>query len=88
MVRAQLASGASAEREWARPWPHAGTRLRPGRPAGLVHHGGLIPTSYEAFIFSYNSDDGGNYSASEERTFSRTCKSRVLCRYREYLGPR
>ena len=25
--------------------------------------------------------DGGKYSASEERTFSRTCKSRVLCRY-------
>ena len=22
----------------ARPWPHAGTRLRPGRLAGLVHH--------------------------------------------------
>ena len=32
VVRAKLASCASA-REWARPWPHAGTRLRHGRPA-------------------------------------------------------
>ena len=31
-----------------------------------------------------NSDDGGKYSAREERTFSRTYKSRVLCLYREY----
>ena len=38
-----------------------------------------------ALIFSYNTDDGGKYSAREERTFSRTCKSRVLCRYREYV---
>ena len=28
-------------------------------------------------------DDGGKYS-TEERTFSLTCKSRVLCPYREY----
>ena len=40
-----------------------------------------------------NSDDGGKYSGSEERTFSRTCKSRVLYRYRyheyrRYPGPR
>ena len=37
--------------------------------------------SNEAYILSCNSDDGSKYSASEERTFSRTCKSRVLCRY-------
>ena len=37
-----------------------------------------------AYILSCNSDDGGKYSAREERTFSRTCKSRVLWRYREY----
>ena len=41
--------------------------------------------SNEALILSCNSDDGGKYSASEERTFSRIWKSRVLCRY---PGPR
>ena len=51
--------------------------LRAGRPALSTMHSG----SNEAV---YNSDDGGKYSASEECTFSRTCKSRVLCRYREY----
>ena len=39
-------------------------------------------------FLSYNTDDGGKYSPSEERTFSRTCKSRVLCRYREYISCR
>ena len=70
------------EREWARPWPPAGTRLRPGRlcPPLYIHSG-----SNEALIFSYSSDDGSKRSASEERTSSRICKSMVLCRY---PGPR
>ena len=46
--------------------------------ACLVHHSGSLR--------SYNSDDGGKYSASEERIFSRTQGVvRVPCRY---LGPR
>ena len=35
-------------------------------------------------MFSYNSDDGGKYSAGEDRTFSKTFTSRVSCPYREY----
>ena len=57
-------------------------------PALSTMHSG----SNEAKILSFNSDDGGKYSAREERTFSRTCKvqgvvpvSRVPCRY---PGPR
>ena len=43
------------------------------------------PTKLKYLAVDSNSDVGGKYSASEERTFSRTCKSRVLCRY---PGPR
>ena len=55
-------------------------------PAGLVYHAWWIdPTKLNYLVnISYSSDDGGKYSATEERTFSRICKSRVLCRYREY----
>ena len=45
----------------------AGTRLRPSRPAmSTMVHGGSIPTSYEALIFSYNTDDGGKYSDTKK----------------------
>ena len=60
-----------------------GAAMASRRPAlSMIHD---PPCIVDPTKLSCNSDDGGKYSASEERTFSRTCKSRVLCRY---PGPR
>ena len=77
MVRAQLASCARERVGAAICYIYAHGHMHAGH-ACLVHHSGSLR--------SYNSDDGGKYSASEERTFSRSQGVvRVPCRY---LGPR
>ena len=38
------------ERKWARPWPHAGTRLK-AWPASLVHHACIVdPTKLKYLL--------------------------------------
>ena len=75
-ARAQVGAAMASYWHETKAWP-AGQPC----PPCIVDPTKLI---YLAYILSCNSDDGGKYSASEERTFSRTCKSRVLCLYREY----